>query len=282
MWNNTDELPDDKIDNDNNGFVDDINGWNFVDDTNELFNTNFQQEDYHGTMCAGIIATTTNEISRYRSTNKSLKIMSLKVLNSRNEDNEENVGSIGNLIKAIKYAENNGASICNISLNTYQISDELDRTIKQSQMLFIVSAGNSFPRGINIDKVKTYPACYNYNNVITVSSIDANNNIEVHSNYGKDTVDVFAPGTDILSTSVYNTYSSATGTSMATPIVAGIAAEIYMCYPKIKPDEAKEIICGSAEGTISSDDNVGINTGIINGKNALKLTKSIIENAPKD
>ena len=135
-------------------------------------------------------------------------------------------------------------------------------------MLFIVSAGNHSPVGINIDKVKTYPACYNFDNVITVSNVDSNGNLEAHSNYGIKTVDVVAPGTDIMSTSIKNTYSSATGTSMATPVVTGLAAEIYMCYPFIKPSEVKDAICNSADTTESIAYKVGSGTGVVNGKNA--------------
>lgn len=267
IWLNDKETPNDLIDNDNNGYIDDINGWNFVDNSNEIYNTELEQEDTHGTMCAGIVLETCNKICDKRSTcREKLKIMTIKVLKSRDD---ENIGSIDNLVKAIKYAQDNGAKVCNLSLNTDKDLIELRSIIKQSSMLFVVSAGNNSPIGLNIDKAKTYPACYNYDNVITVSNADINGDLEAHSNYGIQTIDIAAPGTNIFSTSIKSKYDFATGTSMATPVVTGVAAEIYMCFPNIQASDVKRAICNSAFTSDRLKDYIGNEKGIVNGKNAL-------------
>lgn len=114
IWKNIEEIEGDGIDNDCNGFVDDLYGWNFYDNSSKTYNSQSNEDD-HGTHVAGIIAASRNNTGIAGvASNTNIKIMTLKILGSRNSS-----GSINSMIKAIKYAESMGASICNISAGTY-------------------------------------------------------------------------------------------------------------------------------------------------------------------
>lgn len=112
IWINESEIPLDGIDNDNNGYIDDINGWNFCENSNNLLSGIEVYENDHGTCCAGIIAAEHNEIGISGiAGNYNIKIMSIKVL-----EGLDHAGKVENLIKGIDYAQKNGAKICNLSL----------------------------------------------------------------------------------------------------------------------------------------------------------------------
>lgn len=219
IWKNKKEI-EDGCDNDNNGFIDDLYGWNFTNNSNCLLS--YQRDEYendHGTMCAGIIAARHNNkgICGINLSNN-IRIMSLKVLNGISKE-----GEIENVIRAIKYAEKMGAKICNLSINTKKYSPSLYECIKKSKLLFVCSAGNE---GINIDKTKRYPASFGLPNIISVGSIDSEGNYYSGSNYGVVSVDLLVPGTNIYSTCV-DGYDYDTGTSMSTAIVTGVASVLW-------------------------------------------------------
>lgn len=239
-WENKKEIPYDGVDNDNNGFVDDINGWNFCDNNNDL--TSFKEEKYendHGTLEAGIIAAKHNKIGIAGiAGNCNVKIMNVKILEGLQHE-----GSVENLIKGIKYAEDNGALICNLSLGFPFENDQLKKVMEESKMLFITSAGND---NTNLDKEKVYPACYDLDNQITVASLGFDGKKETNSNYGKYTVDVGAPGAYIYSTST-DGYDYESGTSMSAAMVSGISALIYAHTDNIEAVEVKKYICQNIE-----------------------------------
>lgn len=113
-------------------------------------------------------------------------------------DGIDETGDIDDIIKSIKYAEENGSSICCLGFSSNKYNEELKKVMSNSNMLFVVAAGNESE---DLDKVcNTYPACYHLDNVITVGDIRCDGNISLTSNYGENTVDLFAPGTDIVST----------------------------------------------------------------------------------
>ena len=135
IWVNEDEIPGDGIDNDGNGFIDDVNGWNFIDNNNQLYTG---KEDNHGTHAAGTIAASRNNGGSVGITdNQYVKIMSIKALGG-----EEGKGSPESVIAAIRYAEANGAQICNLSFGSENYTEEFRATIQNSKMLFVVAAGN--------------------------------------------------------------------------------------------------------------------------------------------
>lgn len=263
MWINNAEIRGDGIDNDNNGYIDDIYGWNFCEDNANLLSGEERYENDHGTSCAGIIAAEHNGIGIAGiAGNANVEIMSLKVLKGI-----EHIGRIDDVIEAINYAENMGAKICNLSLSVDTNNILLKNTIKNSNMLFIVSAGNG---NRNIDEEPTFPASYDFNNVISVANIGFDGKLYETSNFGKNSVDVAAPGTYIYSTNVDNTYGYDTGSSMATPMVTGVASLMYLFYDDISISQIKTLIINSSTKIDDLKEKV-VSSGILNGKMALSL-----------
>ncbi len=252
IWLNEDEIPGDGIDNDGNGYIDDVNGWNFYSDSSQVFAGG---EDDHGTHGAGTIAAawdgqgiTGIADSRY------VKIMVLKVLGS-----QEGKGISTNVKRAVRYAQDNGADICNLSIGTTTYDEELRNMIRSSPMLFVVSAGNgeSADAGYDIDAVPMYPASYPEDNIITVGNLMFDGSLDESSNYGAVSVDIAAPGTHVLG-AVPGGYAFMTGTSMAAPMVSGTAAFVYSCRTDLNLLQVREAILRSArysqqlEGKIST------------------------------
>lgn len=241
IWTNPGETDGDGIDNDGNGYVDDIHGWNFYSNNNKVFSGS---EDSHGTHAAGTISASRGSYGIAGITdNNYVKIMPLKALGGK-----EGVGSPDAVIKAIKYAEEKGASICNLSMGTTGYSEELAQTIKNSHMLFVVSCGNGGVSGLgyNTDLYPVYPASLPYDNIISVANILFDGTLSKDSNYGAASVDIAAPGTYILSTIPDNSYGYMSGTSMAAPMVTGVAAMLYSYRTDISLGDVKNIILGSS------------------------------------
>ena len=241
IWVNEDEIPGDGIDNDGNGFIDDVNGWNFIDNNNQLYTG---KEDNHGTHAAGTIAASRNNGGSVGITdNQYVKIMSIKALGG-----EEGKGSPESVIAAIRYAEANGAQICNLSFGSENYTEEFRATIQNSKMLFVVAAGNVIEDeiGYYIDKIPVDPASLPYDNIITVANLIFNGKLDRSSNYGPVSVDIAAPGTFILSTIPDKSFAFMSGTSMAAPMVTGAAAMLYSARPELSLQDVKNILITSA------------------------------------
>lgn len=220
LWKNTKEKAGDGIDNDKNGYVDDYNGWNAY-----LKNTSLTDEMGHGTHCAGIMAANgTHHV--WGVTGKSnVRVMPVKVFcNSKGRNPSECTATSFSILAGLKYAEKNGAAICNLSLGMKANDKVLQDYIKTSDMLFVCAAGND---GKKIENRPIYPAMYNYKNVIAVANMRWDGKLHSTSNYSKSIVDIAAPGTEIYSTLPDEEYGYGTGTSMAAPYVSGAAALLY-------------------------------------------------------
>lgn len=256
LWVNKGEIPGNGIDDDNNGYVDDVNGWNFYDDNNVIYNG---KDDAHGTHIAGTIVANNNTKGVVGIAGGStVKIMVLKALGGDDES-----GSTSGIIEAIKYAESMGATICNFSFGTDKPDRYLEEAIKDSDMLFVVAAGNGDENtgvGYNIDTRPIYPASYRYNNIITVANLQADGNLHTSSNYSNNHVDLAAPGARILSTidtasfnagyasgKMSSPYAYMTGTSMAAPYVVGTAALLYSDFPGITISQVRQSILGGVK-----------------------------------
>jgi len=262
IWKNEDEIADDGIDNDGNGYVDDVRGWDFtqgVADPNPKFETGYNDFGMnHGTAVSGIIGAVANNGRGIAGVSFYSKIMPLRILAS------DGTGSVNNLINAIQYAVNNGADVINLSLVGDQISQNLKTTIKwasDSGVVVVASAGNTDEEGeaINLTQDPTYPACYgdnrNENWVLAVSSVDDENVKSSFASYGR-CIDILAPGERLRSLSFvsegvegFESYysSSWSGTSVSAALISGAAALVKSADPSMDASQVIDAILDNAK-----------------------------------
>lgn len=236
IWVNTDEIPGNGIDDDGNGYVDDVYGWNFYSGNNHVYTGS---DDSHGTHGAGTIAAESgNRVGiAGLAQGEHVKVMAVKALGGK-----DGSGTTASIIQAIRYAEDNGAKICNLSLGTDQDDRALYQAMAASNMLFVVAAGND---GADTDTSPSYPASYSLDNIISVANLNYDGTLHSSSNYGAASVDLAAPGSYILSTTPGNTYSYMTGTSMAAPMVSAAAAMVYSYFDDITLADVKTVLLSS-------------------------------------
>ena len=258
IWINQDEIPGDGIDNDGNGYVDDVYGWNFFHKNNQVF---VGGEDDHGTHAVGTIAGIAD--------NKYVKIMVLKALGT-----ELGIGEEAAVIEAIRYAEANGASICNLSFGTEIYYPNLEKVMRESNMLFVSAAGNGDKNGIgmNADTNPDYPAAFNLDNSISVANLMFDGNLAKSSNYSANLVDIAAPGTYIVSTTAGSSYGFMTGTSMAAPMVTGVAAMLYSYRTDFSLQDVKAALLNSARPLEGLKDKI-VSGGVVDAYAALIYEK---------
>lgn len=231
IWRNTGETLN-GIDDDGNGFVDDIRGWNFAENNNSPKDP----VSTHGSHVAGTIgAVTGNEIG-IAGHAAAVRIMPVKFLDSSGS------GTKSNAIRGIDYAIKMGAHIINNSWGSSDRSEALSEAVDRAQaagILFVAAAGNS---SNNNDESNFYPSGYPQDNVIRVAASDKNDNLSSFSNYGSKTVDLAAPGSSIYSTLNENKYGSKSGTSMAAPLVSGVLATMIALRPDLTYRQLKGVL----------------------------------------
>jgi len=249
VWTNPNDLAD-KIDNDGNGLVDDIHGWDFANNDNTIYDGGTRgSSDNHGTHVSGTIGAKANGAGVV-GVNWNITLISGKFLG-------RNGGTTANAVKAVDYFTNlKAAKGLNIVATnnswggggfSQALYDAVSRANAQN-ILFIAAAGNS---GTNNDATASYPSNYDLPNVIAVAAIDKTGALASFSQYGATTVDLGAPGVAINSTTAFNTYSSYNGTSMATPHVTGAAALYASTYPGSTAAAIKSAILSSTTPTAS-------------------------------
>ena len=213
LWKNSNEVSGNGKDDDKNGFVDDIYGADTLDHKGSGLDANG-----HGTHVAGIIAATGNNADGVSGICWQASVMSVRMLDSKGR------GSAADAADAIDYAVHEGAKILNCSFGTSSKSSVLEDAIvhaKEHGALIVVAAGND---GESIESHPSYPASYTQGNILTVAATNEKDALASFSNYGSKSVDVAAPGDDILSTLMDGRFGVKSGTSMAAPLVAGAAA----------------------------------------------------------
>ncbi|KJU86306.1 peptidase S8/S53 subtilisin kexin sedolisin [Candidatus Magnetobacterium bavaricum] len=254
IWNNTRETFD-GLDNDNNGYIDDIRGWDFVgnDFVNPKESNNPMDVHGHGTHVSGTIGAIGNNSTGVVGVSWDVTIMPVKILDSDLKT------AMDALISGIQYATKNGAKIINASLgwkNTSQAIYNAIANARDAGVLLVAAAGNGgssddiYCNGSlqnDNDLSPCYPASYNLENIISVAASDQNDMLASFSNYGVISVDVSAPGVDICSTitgynsgTIYNCNYS--GTSMSAPHVSGLAALLWAYYPYFNYVQIRQMI----------------------------------------
>jgi hypothetical protein len=254
IWTNPREIPGNSIDDDGNGFVDDIHGWNFAQGSNSV-----ADDHGHGTHVAGTAAARTNNAIGIAGMAGGATIMPVKVF----PPPPNVIGTYEDLIMGIIYATDNGARVINMSLGATSYSRGEEAAVDYAWahgVVVVAAAGN---QGSN---VYHYPAAHP--NAMAVAATDASDQRAYFSNWG-DFVDVAAPGNWVYSTMRGNNYGAMSGTSMASPHVAGLAALLFSLNPQLTNAQVREIIEQNADdrGAAGWDPNFG--HGRINGRRAL-------------
>ena len=249
IWRNTREIAGDGIDNDRNGYVDDIYGWNFgtgQNNNNVLPGTN-DPGQVHGTHVAGTIAAMENSFGT-TGVAPEAKIMAIRMGNIQtNRDGTTSFTNSGSLAEAIRYAVNNGAKVINMSLS-FPETPEIVSALAYAANNNVITVSSS---GNNQAASPSFPAKYATVYGIAVGAIDANGRVASFSNgAGQDsrTQFVAAPGVDIWSTTPSSNYAKMSGTSMASPHVAGVIALMLSANPNLTYAQIRYILTASATG----------------------------------
>ncbi len=245
-WVNPREIAGNGVDDDGNGFVDDVNGWNFYDGNNSTFVDAGQ--DFHGTHVAGSIGAVGNNGIGVTGVAWHVKLMSLKFLGG-----PQGKGSTSNAVRGINYAidlRSRGVNVrvINASWGGGNESQALRQAISDANnagILFVCAAGNG---GTNTDDDPDFPAAYSIDqsNAISVAALNQSGSLAPFSNFGHNSVSVAAPGVSIISTYPFG-YSSLQGTSMSTPYVSGIAVLLWSHEPSLTPAEVKQRIVDTSQ-----------------------------------
>ncbi len=260
IWTNPNEIAGNGKDDDNNGYIDDTWGWNFVHNNN-----NPADDNSHGSHTCGTMAGEGNNNQGVAGVIWTAQLMGVKVCTSG--------GSCpsSNCINGIDYATENGAWLSNNSWGgggyNQSLKDAIERA-NQAGSLFVAAAGNN---GRNTDASPFYPASYDNENILSVAATDHSDNKSSFSNYGLTSVDVGAPGSSIYSTTLGTSYGHKSGTSMAAPHGAGVCAFVWSYNPNLTHLEVKQIVMDSAR-PIPALDGRCITGGVVNAAEAFNQT----------
>ncbi len=238
LWRNHKEIPNNGIDDDGNGFVDDYHGWNFVKHNHDL-----KDNHGHGTHIAGIIGAEASNGIGISGVADNVEIMVLKYY----DDEVAQTNNLHTTIEAIRYATEMGADIINYSGGGDSFSNAEYQVIEEARrkgIIVVAAAGNEHA---NANTFPFYPASYNHDNIISVTAIDKKIRILETSNFGLKTVDIAAPGEDIYSTKPDNSYETMSGTSQATAFVSGAVALAWGRYPQFNARQIKAFVISSAK-----------------------------------
>ena len=265
IWNNPDEIPGNGVDDDGDGYVDDVHGWNFVDDSND---PQSDDKSNHGTHVAGTIGAVGNNGIGISGHAPLVKIMPLKFLGASGS------GYKSDAIRGIDYAIRHGAKIINNSWGSGQRSASLAEAIGRAEaagILFVAAAGNS---GLDNDRYNHFPSNYSYDNIVRVAASDKLDRFATFSNFGATRVDLAAPGVSIYSTRNGDRYQSLSGTSMATPLISGVLATMLAARPDLSVAQIKGALLESVD-QVAGMKGKSVTGGRVNAARALELVAGL-------
>ncbi|MBT4792810.1 MAG: S8 family serine peptidase [Halobacteriovoraceae bacterium] len=266
MWVNSLEKNGQKgIDDDGNGYIDDIYGYDFSENDSD------PMDEYgHGTHCAGIIGAT-HESGKIAGVMNKVSLMAVRMMDHKGR------GKTEQSIKAVGYAVENGADVLSNSWGSRRHSKILEGILSKANDMGIVvvaAAGNS--RFNDNDKIPTYPANYQVENIISVAAFNARDRHSAYSSYGKKTVHVAAPGTNIISTYIKKKrkkeiYKVASGTSMAAPYISGLVGLLLSITNEYTPLEIKQRLITTSVPVAHMEDK-SVSGGRVNAESFLNIT----------
>ncbi|MDQ6963089.1 MAG: S8 family serine peptidase [Mariprofundaceae bacterium] len=266
IWVNTGEIANDGIDNDANGYIDDVNGWDFVNNDNDP-SADLNKSEGHGSTVAGCVGAVGNNALGVAGVNWRVSLMPIKFTTD-----------VASELLAFQYAIRNGAHIVNASWGGPQFSRAESTAVlqlKNAGILLVAAAGNY---DTNNDLIPDYPSSLPYSNILAVAGSDQADQLMSFSHYGATSVDVAAPGLSILTTTSANAgvnaggvlYDFVSGTSFSAPYVAGIAALLKAQYPNATYQELKGRILAGVD-PVPSMQGFSTSAGRANANNALNV-----------
>jgi subtilisin family serine protease len=241
-----------------------VYGWNFVSN-----NGNVQDQNGHGTHVTGVIAATGNNGQGVAGIDWHAQIMPLKILDSMGS------GSLDAAVTAVYFAAQHGARVINASWGSSAPDPALADAIRyadQKGVVFVNAAGND---GVNNDMVPTYPASYRTPNMLVVAAVDESGNLASFSNYGPRTVDLAAPGVNILSTYLKRLggYATLSGTSMSTPFVTGVVSLLAGLHPTWNAEQLVQQVLATTK-PLASLAGKSVTGGIVDAAQAVGVSGS--------
>ncbi len=267
MWVNKDEIPGNGIDDDNNGYVDDIYGINtLVRDADGNATSDMMDKHSHGTHVSGTIGATQNNGIGIAGVASNVKIMGIRTVPNSGDETDVDVA------EAFLYAAKMGAKVINCSFGKKHneggllVQETIEYIGNEYGVLVVAAAGND---SSNNDRSPKYPASFNNDNLLVVASSTKYGSLSYFSNYGIKTVDIAAPGSGVYSTTPGNRYSNMSGTSMASPNTAGVAAEVLSRNPELSPVELKQKLIDTVTKKSRYQSRV-VSGGLVNLKAALQ------------
>lgn len=262
LWTNPREIPGNGKDDDGNGVIDDVHGFDayYEDGVPE-------DKDGHGTHCAGTIGAVGDNNKGVVGVNWQARIMPVKIFSN----DEKPKTSTSAILRGISYATKNGARVTSNSWGGPGKSRSVERAFKNSSAFHVMAAGNESQDN---DSKPHYPSNYDIPNNIAVAAITRSGDLSSFSNYGKESVDIAAPGSSIYSTLPGGRYGYLSGTSMATPHVAGVAMLALALNPRLTNAQLKGAIL---DGVTTDSDLAGkvASGGWLNANNALENVASL-------
>ena len=238
LWRNEKEIPGNNIDDDGNGFVDDLHGINSITGSGDP-----SDDDGHGTHVAGIIGASGNNGKGVSGVAWNVQLMPLKFIDA------EGNGAASDTIECINYAIANGAHVINASFGTTNFLSAVQVALSSARaagITVVAAAGNET---VNNDALPSYPAGYGLDNIISVAATGKDDSLEFYSNYGATSVDLAAPGRELWSCGNSNDvdYAQLSGTSMAAPVVSGVIALLKAQFPDDAPAKLRERVVATVD-----------------------------------